>query len=101
MHARTLRRLAVWGAVAWLITILSAELLHPLIEADTHAAHRECPVCLFHATHGQVQLPEAVLSPVLLLVLTAVAPLPHYACVVPDVHPAFHRSIRAPPVAAL
>ncbi|MFN7162172.1 MAG: hypothetical protein ACK4NB_03840 [Fimbriimonadales bacterium] len=101
MHARTLRRLAVWVAAAWLITILSAELLHPLIEADTQAAHRECPVCLFHATHGQVQQPEAVLSPVLLLVLTAVAPLPHYACGAPDTHPAFHRSIRAPPVAAL
>lgn len=101
MHARTLRRTAVLAAVVWLITILSAELLHAVIEADSQAAHRECPVCLFHSTHGQVQQPDAVLQPVLLLVLTESVPLPVYASLLPDSHPAFHRSIRAPPVAAL
>lgn len=101
MCSRTLRRTAVLAAVVWLATILSAELLHAVIEADSQATHRECPVCLFHSTHGQVQQPEAVLQPVLRLVLTESAPLPVYTCLFADSHPAFHRSIRAPPVAAL
>jgi hypothetical protein len=101
MHRRTLRRAAVLAAVAWLITILSAELLHAVIESESQAAHRQCPVCLFHSTHGQIHQPEAVLKPVLLLALVESAPLPAYSDLAPRSYPAFHRSIRAPPLHAL
>ncbi|GIV07251.1 MAG: hypothetical protein KatS3mg017_0453 [Fimbriimonadales bacterium] len=97
MHARALRRTAILAAVVWLMTIISAELLHAAIESDSQAAQRECPLCLFHSTHGQAQPPEAALQLMLRLTLTASLPLPAYARFSPDSHPAFHRSIRAPP----
>lgn len=101
MHARWIECAVKFAAVLWLTTIMSAELMHAAIEADSHAAQRECPVCLFHSTHGQVQQPEAVLKPVLALVLTESVPLPAYAYHLPDTRPAFHQSIRSPPVAML
>lgn len=100
MRGQWMRRVAVWVAVAWLATILSAELLHAAIEAESHATHRDCPVCLFHATHGDVPHPEAVLKPVLRLVLVEANPLPLPLSFRLDSHPASHRSIRAPPVLA-
>ncbi len=101
MHRRTLRRAAVLAAVVWLITIVSAELLHAVIESECQAAHRQCPVCLFHSTHGQTHQPDTVLKPVLLLTLVESAPLPVYSELTPESSPAFHRSIRAPPAHAL
>ena len=101
MHRLALRRIAVWAAVAWLATILSAELLHFAIEESSHAAHRECPVCLFHATHGQVTQPEAVLNPVLAIAWVELTALPRYALILPA-SPANHScAIRAPSIVAL
>ena len=101
MHRLALRRVAVWAAAAWLMTILSAELLHFAIEDSSHAAHRECPVCLFHSTHGQVTQPEAVLNPVLAIAWVELTALPHYALVLPAFPVEHSRVIRAPPVVAL
>lgn len=101
MHRRTLRRAAVLAAVVWLITILSAELMHAVIESESQAAHRQCPVCLFHSTHGQLHQPELVLTPVLSLALVEPPPLPVYLELVPHSAPAFHQNVRAPPTHAL
>lgn len=100
MHRLALRRAAIWAAVVWLITILSAELLHAALEETSHAAHRECPVCLFHATHGQITQPETVLKPVLVVAWVVLAALPRYTLVLP-VSPVNHScAIRAPPIVA-
>jgi hypothetical protein len=101
MHRLMLRRVAVWAAVVWLITILSAELLHFAIESSSHAAQRECPVCLFHATQGQITQPETVLTPVLVIAWVELTALPRYALVLPA-SPVNHScTIRAPPIVAL
>lgn len=101
MHRLALRRAAVWAAVVWLITILSAELLHFAIEENSSAANRECPVCLFHATHGQITQPEKVLKPELVVAWVELAALPRYTLVLPT-SPVNHScATRAPPIVAL
>lgn len=100
MHRLMLRRAAVWAAVVWVITILSAELLHAAIEESSHSAHRECPVCLFHATHGQMTQPETVLKPVLVVAWVALAALPCYTLVLPTSPVNRSCAIRAPPIVA-
>jgi hypothetical protein len=101
MHRLALRRVAVWAAVVWLMTILSAELLHFAIEESSHAAHRECPVCLFHSTHGQITQPETVLNPVLTVAWVELTTLPCYSLVLPAFPVEHSRVIRAPPIVAL
>jgi len=101
MHRLTLRRVAVWAAVVWLMTILSAELLHFAIEDSSHAAQRECPVCLFHATHGQITQPEAVLNPVFAVAWAERIALPRYALLLPASPVSHSCTIRAPPIVAL
>jgi hypothetical protein len=101
MHRLALRRVAVWAVVVWLATILSAELLHFAIEDSSHAAQRECPVCLFHATHGQITQPETVLNPVLAAAWVELATLPCYSLVLPASPTNHPCAIRAPPIVAL
>jgi hypothetical protein len=102
MHRLALRRVAVWAAVAWLMTILSAELLHFAIEESSQAAQRECPVCLFHSTHGQITQPETVLNPVLTVAWVELTDASmHYSLVLPAFPVEHSRVIRAPPVVAL
>ncbi|CUU37456.1 MAG: hypothetical protein K6U12_09715 [Armatimonadetes bacterium] len=76
MGRETLRRLAAGLAILWQLTILSAELLHAQIGDSNLAAQRQCPVCLFHKTHGHVPQPELVLQPVLKVILVEILPLP-------------------------
>jgi len=101
MHRLALQRMVVWAAVVWLATILSAELLHFAIEEGSHAAHRECPVCLFHATHGQITQPEAALNPVLAITWVELTALPRYALILPASPTNHSCAIRAPPIVAL
>jgi hypothetical protein len=100
MHRLALRRVAVWAAAAWLMTILSAELLHFAIEKNSHATQRECPVCLFHSTHGQITQPETVLNPVLAVAWVELTTLPCYSLVLPASPVNHSRAIRVPPVVA-
>jgi hypothetical protein len=101
MHRLALRRVAVWAAVAWLMTILSAELLHFAIEESSQAAQRECPVCLFHSTHGQITQPETVLNPVLAITWVELTALPRYALILPASPVSHSCTIRVPPIIAL
>jgi hypothetical protein len=101
MHRLALRRVAVWAAAVWLMTILSAELLHFAIEESSQAAQRECPVCLFHSTHGQITQPEAALNPVLAITWVELTALPRYALILPASPVSHSCTIRAPPVVAL
>jgi hypothetical protein len=101
MHRLALRRVAVWAVVVWLATILSAELLHFAIEDSSHAAQRECPVCLFHSTHGQITQPEAVLNPVFAVAWAERIALPRYALLLPASPTNHSCAIRAPPIVAL
>jgi hypothetical protein len=101
MHRLVVRRVAVWATAIWLITILSAELLHFAIESSSHAAQRECPVCLFHATQGQITQPETVLTPVLAIAWVEVTALPCYTLVLPAPPVNHSCSIRAPPIVSL
>ncbi|GBC90153.1 MAG: hypothetical protein N2045_09175 [Fimbriimonadales bacterium] len=100
MRRETLRRLAAGLAILWLLMILSAELLHAQIEDESLAARRQCPVCLFHKTHGHVPQPELVLQPVLKVILAEVPPLPALLPVFPRLCEAFHQDPRAPPACA-
>ncbi|MEJ5385145.1 MAG: hypothetical protein WHS44_09725 [Fimbriimonadales bacterium] len=101
MHRLAFRRIATWAAVVWLITILSAELLHFAIEESSQTAQRECPVCLFHSTHGQVSQPETILTPVFVIAWVECATLPRYAQVLPTLPLNRSCATRAPPVLAL
>jgi len=76
MGRETLRRLAAGLAILWQLTILSAELLHAQIEDSNLAAQRQCPVRLFHKTHGHVPQPQLVLQTVLRVILAEIPPLP-------------------------
>lgn len=100
MHRLMLRRAAVWAVMVWLLTILSAELFHFAIEESSHAANRECPVCLFHATHGQMTQPETVLKPVLVVAWVALTVPPRYTFVLPASPVNRSCAIRAPPIVA-
>jgi len=53
-----------------------AGMLHAQIEDSNLAAQRQCPVRLFHKTHGHVPQPQLVLQTVLRVILAEIPPLP-------------------------